>query len=41
MVIEFESLDAAKAYAFSADYAAARKLREGAGTIDIVVVEGA
>ena len=41
VVIEFESLDAAKAYAFSADYAAARKLREGAGTIDIVVVEGA
>jgi len=41
VVIEFESFEAAKAYAFSADYAAARKLREGAGTIDIVVVEGA
>lgn len=41
VVIEFESLDAARAYAFSPEYAAARKLREGAGTIDIVVVEGA
>ncbi len=29
VVIEFESLEAAKAYAFSAEYAAARKLREG------------
>jgi uncharacterized protein (DUF1330 family) len=41
VVLEFESYDQAKAYAFSADYAAARKLREGAGEIDIVVVEGA
>lgn len=41
VVIEFESYDAAKAYAFSTEYAAARKLREGAGIIDIVVVEGA
>ncbi len=41
VVIEFESFDAAKAYAFSAEYAAARKLREGAGHLDIVVVEGA
>jgi uncharacterized protein (DUF1330 family) len=41
VVIEFASFDAAKAYAFSPEYAAARKLREGAGTIDIVVVEGA
>ena len=41
VVIEFESFDAAKAYAFSPEYAAARKLREGAGTLDIVVVEGA
>lgn len=40
VVIEFESFEAAKAYAFSAEYAAARKLREGAGEIDIVVVEG-
>ena len=40
VIIEFESLDAAKAYAFSPEYAAARKLREGAGEIDIVCVEG-
>lgn len=40
VVIEFESYEAAKAYAFSAEYAAARKLREGAGEIDIVIVEG-
>lgn len=40
VVIEFESLEAAKRYAFSAEYAAARKLREGAGQIDIVCVEG-
>jgi uncharacterized protein (DUF1330 family) len=41
VVLEFESLDAAKAYAYSPEYAAARKLREGAGYINIVVVEGA
>jgi uncharacterized protein (DUF1330 family) len=40
VVYEFESYEAAKAYAFSPEYAAARKLREGAGSIDIVVVEG-
>ncbi len=40
VVIEFASLDAAKAYAGSPEYAAARKLREGAGHIDIVCVEG-
>lgn len=41
VVIEFESFEAAKAYAFSPEYAAARKLREGAGIVDIVCVEGA
>ena len=41
VVLEFDSYDQAKAYAFSPEYAAARKLREGAGTLDIVVVEGA
>jgi uncharacterized protein (DUF1330 family) len=40
VVIEFESFDAARRYAFSPEYAAARKLREGAGELDIVVVEG-
>jgi uncharacterized protein (DUF1330 family) len=41
VVLEFESYEAAKAYAFSPEYAAARKLREGAGYINITVVEGA
>jgi uncharacterized protein (DUF1330 family) len=41
VVIEFESFDAARKYAHSPEYAAARKLREGAGVIDIVIVEGA
>lgn len=41
VVIEFASFDAAKAYATSPEYAAAKKLRQGAGTIDIVIVEGA
>ncbi len=40
VVIEFASFDAARAYAFSPEYAAARKLREGCGHIDLVVVEG-
>lgn len=40
VIIEFDSFEQARAYAFSAEYAAARKLREGAGQIDIVVVEG-
>ncbi|MGL4728572.1 MAG: DUF1330 domain-containing protein [Bosea sp. (in: a-proteobacteria)] len=40
VVYEFESFEAAKAYAFSPEYAAARKIREGAGEIDIIVVEG-
>jgi uncharacterized protein (DUF1330 family) len=40
VVIEFDSFEAARAYAFSPEYAAARKLRENAGVIDIVVVEG-
>lgn len=41
IVIEFESFDDARAYAHSEQYAEARKLRENAGIIDIVVVEGA
>lgn len=40
VVIEFESFDAARAYAHSQEYAEARALRAGAGVIDIVVVEG-
>ena len=41
VVIEFPSFEAARTYAHSPEYAAAKKLREGAGTIDLVVVEGA
>jgi uncharacterized protein (DUF1330 family) len=40
VVIEFESFEQAKAYLFSSEYNAARKLREGAGVIDLVAVEG-
>jgi uncharacterized protein (DUF1330 family) len=40
VIIEFESFEQAKAYAFSPEYAAARKLREGAGELNLVVVEG-
>jgi uncharacterized protein (DUF1330 family) len=41
VVIEFASFEAARTYAHSAEYAAARKLRAGAGVIDMVIVEGA
>jgi uncharacterized protein (DUF1330 family) len=41
VIIEFESFEKAKAYAFSSEYAAARKLREGAGHMDLICVEGA
>lgn len=40
VIIEFPSFEAAKTYANSPEYAAARKLREGAGSIDIICVEG-
>ncbi|MCU4179369.1 DUF1330 domain-containing protein [Bosea sp. BH3] len=40
IVIEFADFASAKAYVSSPEYADARKLREGAGEIDIVVVEG-
>ncbi len=40
MVLEFPSYEAAHGYAFSPEYAEAKKARQGAGTIDIVVVEG-
>ena len=41
VVIEFASFEAARAYAHSPEYAAAKKLRQGAGTLDFVIVEGA
>lgn len=40
VVIEFKDFETARAYAFSAEYDAARQLRANAGTIDLVVVEG-
>jgi uncharacterized protein (DUF1330 family) len=40
VVLEFPSYEAALGYATSPEYAAAKALRQGAGTIDIVVVEG-
>ena len=40
VVLEFESLDVARTYAQSPEYTAAKKLREGAGYIDMVIVEG-
>ena len=40
VVLEFPSYDAALGYAKSTEYAEARKLREGAGVLDMVVVEG-
>lgn len=41
VVIEFPSYEAAHGYATSPEYAEAKKLREGAGTLDITIVEGA
>jgi uncharacterized protein (DUF1330 family) len=40
VVIEFDSLDAAKRYYHSPEYQAAKALREGAAIMDVVVVEG-
>ncbi len=40
VVIEFPSMDRARAFYDSAEYVAARKVREGAGTAQFVVVEG-
>ncbi len=40
VVLEFDSYDAARAYFYSADYQAARALREGAAEMEMVLVEG-
>lgn len=40
VVLEFPSYEAAEGYATSPEYAEAKKEREGAGTINIVIVEG-
>ena len=40
VVLEFESYENARAYYYSAQYQAAKALREGAAEMEIVVVEG-
>ena len=40
VVLEFESVEQARTYAHSPEYTAAKKLRENAGFIDMVIVEG-
>ncbi len=40
VVLEFESYDQAVGYATSPEYAEAKMLRQGAGTLHMVVVEG-
>ncbi|CAN7321030.1 DUF1330 domain-containing protein [Bosea sp. LjRoot90] len=40
VILEFPDYATAKAYLLSAEYGEARKLREGAGEIDLVAVEG-
>lgn len=40
VVIQFDSMDAAKRFYSSAEYTAARALREGAAEFSMIVVEG-
>jgi uncharacterized protein (DUF1330 family) len=40
VILEFPSYDHALGYAKSAEYTVAKALRQGAGSIDITVVEG-
>lgn len=40
VVIEFDSLEAARAYYFSNEYQAAKKQRDGAAQMEMVLVEG-
>src|SRR5208337_965485 len=40
VILEFDSYEAARAYFYSAEYQAARALREGAAEIEMVLVEG-
>ena len=41
VVLEFDSYEAARTYFYSAQYQAARALREGAAVAELVLVEGA
>lgn len=40
VIVEFESMDAARAYYHSPEYARARAARAGAAEVEIVIVEG-
>lgn len=40
VVFEFPSMDAIRAFWNSAEYVPAKKLREGAATLDILAIEG-
>jgi uncharacterized protein (DUF1330 family) len=40
VILEFDSYEAARAYFHSAEYKAARAMREGAAEIEMVLVEG-
>jgi uncharacterized protein (DUF1330 family) len=40
VVLEFDSYEAARAYYYSAEYQAAKALREGAAEMEMVLVEG-
>lgn len=40
VVLEFESVEAARKYYYSAEYQAAKAKREGAATAEFVLVEG-
>jgi uncharacterized protein (DUF1330 family) len=40
VILEFPSFEAAQGYAHSPEYAEAKALRQGAGTMDMVIVEG-
>jgi uncharacterized protein (DUF1330 family) len=40
VVLEFPSYEAAQSYASSPEYAEAKKARQGAGTMDMTIVEG-
>lgn len=40
VILEFPSYEHAHGYATSPEYAEAKKLRQGAGKLDIIVVEG-
>jgi uncharacterized protein (DUF1330 family) len=41
VILEFDSYDSARTYYFSAEYQAAKALREGAADMEILLVEGA